>query len=139
MRSSHFSLNFPVIESSNIGKARDKVDPHCEGYVWVPVLWSFDKFREVEVFSYLDIPCLKSHGNGFGCREAENGHGCRFKEMEPMLDEGDVHGQPTSCCGTVKNSPDCLLDQNGPCEIACMWLIDMRNMNDVWRIKLLLL
>ena len=37
---------------------------------------------------------------------------------------------------TVKNSPDYLLDQNGPCETACMWLLDMRNLNDVWRIKL---
>ena len=30
------------------------------------------------------------------------------------------------------------LDQNGPCQIACMQLFDMRSMNDVWRIKLLL-
>ena len=61
------------------------------------------------------------------------------KEVEPMLDEGVVHGQPMYCYGTVKNSSDCLLDQNGPCEIACMWLLDMRGMNDVGRIKLLLL
>ena len=27
------------------------------------------------------------------------------KEVEPMLDEGAVHGQPTYCYGTVK-SPD---------------------------------
>ena len=32
------------------------------------------------------------------------------KEVEPMLDEGAVHGQPTYCFGTVKNSSDCLLD-----------------------------
>ena len=25
-----------------------------------------------------------------------------LKEMEPMLDEGAVHGQPTYCLGTVK-------------------------------------
>ena len=25
-----------------------------------------------------------------------------FKEVEPMLDEGAVHGQPTYCLGTVK-------------------------------------
>ena len=30
------------------------------------------------------------------------------------------------------------LDQNGPCEFACMRLFDMRSMNDVWIIKLLL-
>ena len=26
------------------------------------------------------------------------------KEVEPMLDEGAVHGQPTYCSGTVKKS-----------------------------------
>ena len=26
------------------------------------------------------------------------------KEVEPMLDEGAVHGQPTCCFGTVKKS-----------------------------------
>ena len=40
------------------------------------------------------------------------------KEVEQMLDEGVVHGQPTYCCGTVKNSLDCLLDRNCPCEFA---------------------
>ena len=32
------------------------------------------------------------------------------KEVEPMLDERVIHGQPTVKFGTVKNSPDCLLD-----------------------------
>ena len=59
--------------------------------------------------------------------------------MEPMLDEGAILGHPMYYFGTFKNSSDCLLNQNGPCEIACMWLLDMRSMNDVWRIKLLLL
>ena len=27
-----------------------------------------------------------------------------FKEVEPMIDEGVVHGQPTYCSGTVKKS-----------------------------------
>ena len=26
------------------------------------------------------------------------------KEVEPMLDEGVVHGQPTNCFGTIKQS-----------------------------------
>ena len=72
----------------------------------------FRKLREVGVFFYLDILCLKSHDNGFGCCEAGNNHGFRFQEVEPMLDEGAAHGQPTYWFGTVKNSPDCLLDQD---------------------------
>ena len=44
-RSSHFSLDFPAIGSSNLGKARGKVDSHCKGYVWVQGLWSFDNSR----------------------------------------------------------------------------------------------
>ena len=48
----------------------------------------FRKLREVEVFFYLDILCLKSHENGFGCCKAENGHGFWVQELEPMLDEG---------------------------------------------------
>ena len=52
----------------------------------------FRQLREVGVFFYLDILCLKSHENGFGCCEAENCHGFRFQEVEPMLDEGAVLG-----------------------------------------------
>ena len=73
-----FSLDFSAIGPSNPCKARGKVDPHCEGYAWVPGLWSFDKLGEVWVFSYLDILCLKIHENGFGCCENGNGHGFRF-------------------------------------------------------------
>ena len=40
------------------------------------------------------------------------------KEVEPRLDEGAVYGQPTYCFGTVKNSPDCLLDRNCLCEFS---------------------
>ena len=72
--------------------------------MWVPVLWSFDKLREVGVFFYLDIPYLKTHENGFGCCEARNGHGFRFQEMELILDEEAVHGHPTYYSGTVKKS-----------------------------------
>ena len=45
------------------------------------------------------------------------------KEVEPMIDEGAVHGQPTYRFGIVKNRPNYLLDQIGPCEIACMWCL----------------
>ena len=69
----------------------------------------FRQLREVGVFFYLDILCLKSHENGFGCCEARNGHGFRFQEVEPMLDEGAILGQPKDWFGTVKNSPDLLV------------------------------
>ena len=64
MRSSHFSLDFSAISPSNPDGIRGKVDPHCKGYAWVPILWSFDKIREVEVFSYLVYSLAKSHFNG---------------------------------------------------------------------------
>ena len=70
VRSSHFSLDFPVIGPSNPDETRGEVDPHCKSYVWVPVLWSFDKLREVGVFSYLFYSLAKSHFNGWGCLEA---------------------------------------------------------------------
>ena len=50
----------------------------------------FRQLRDVGVFLYLAISYLKSYENGFGCCEAENGHGFRFQEVEPMLDEGAV-------------------------------------------------
>ena len=78
-RVSNFSLDFPKIGPTVSGETRSKVDPHYKSYAWVPVLLSFDKLREVGVFSYLDIPCLKGHENGFGCCEAGNGHGFRFQ------------------------------------------------------------
>ena len=65
-RCSNFSLNFLTIGPSNPGEPRSKVAPHGKSYAWTPILWSFDKLREEGVFSYLDIPCLKRHDNGFG-------------------------------------------------------------------------
>ena len=41
-RKSNFSLNFPAIELSNFGEARRKVALRDKGYVWTPILWSFD-------------------------------------------------------------------------------------------------
>ena len=50
----------------------------------------------------------------FECGWVGNGHGFRFQKVEPMLGERAVHGQPTSCLGTVKNNPDLLdLTENG--------------------------
>ena len=79
-RFSTLSLDFSAIGSSNPGEAKGKVDPHDKGYAWITTLGSFEKLREVGVFSYLDIICLKSHENGFGCCEAGNGHAFRFQE-----------------------------------------------------------
>ena len=61
---STFSLNFLVIEPSNSGDARSKVAPHGKGYLWAPVLWSFDKLRKIRVFSYLVYFRFKSLVNG---------------------------------------------------------------------------
>ena len=35
-------------------------------------------------------------------------------KVEPMLDEGAAHGKPTDWFGTIKNSSDCLLNQDSP-------------------------
>ena len=44
-RVSTLSLDFPVIGPVNSGEVRSKVGLRCKGYVWVPILWSFDNFR----------------------------------------------------------------------------------------------
>ena len=80
----------------------------------MPEVWTFDKLREVGVFSYLDIPCLKRHDNGFRCCEAGNGHGFDSKEVELMLDEGAVH----AVLGLLRTIRIWLLDQNCPCVFA---------------------
>ena len=38
----------------------------------------------------------------------------RFYKVEPMFGERAAHRQPTSWFGTVKNTLDCLLDQDCP-------------------------
>ena len=67
---STFSVGFPAIDPLNSDEISSKVDPHCKSYAWVPVLWSFDKLREVGVFSYLIYSLAKSHFNGWGYLEA---------------------------------------------------------------------
>ena len=61
---SNFSLDFSAIGPTVSSKTRSKVDPHYKSYTWVPVLWSFDKFREVGVFFYLIYSLAKNHSNG---------------------------------------------------------------------------
>ena len=111
-----------MIGSSNSGETRGKVDPYYKSYAWVPEVWSFNKLQEVGVFSYLDIPCLKRHDNGFRCYEVGNGHGFGSKEVELMLDERVVHGQPTYCLGTVKNSPNFLVGPKLSMCICFSWM-----------------
>ena len=53
VRSSHFFLDFPVIDLANSGEARSKVGPHYKSYAWVLVLGSFNKLREVGVLLLL--------------------------------------------------------------------------------------
>ena len=43
------------------------------------------------------------------------------KEVEPMIDEGDVHGQPTYCSGTVKKSG--LMDELKFIHVFCLHVI----------------
>ena len=61
-----------MIGQSVLVGARDKVDPRCESYAWVPETGSFDKLREVGVFSYSVYFRSKSHSNGTRCLGAEN-------------------------------------------------------------------
>ena len=53
--------------------------------MWTPILWSFDKLWKVGVFSYLVIPCLKSHEMVL---DVEMAMDFGSKEVEPMLDKG---------------------------------------------------
>ena len=69
-RGSTFSLDFLVIDPLNFDETRGKVDPQCRSYVWVPEVWSFEKLREVGVFSYLIYSLTKRHFNGWGYLEA---------------------------------------------------------------------
>ena len=85
---SNFFLNFSVIGPSDSSEPRDKVAPHSKSYAWIPVLWSFEKLREVGVFSYLVIPCLKSHEMILEAVRPEMAMGFDSKEVEPMLNEG---------------------------------------------------
>ena len=64
-RSSTFSLKFSAIRLSVSSEVRSKVVPHGKGYIWVPVLWSFDKLQEVGVFSYLIYPLFKCFVNAW--------------------------------------------------------------------------
>ena len=52
-RVSTLSLEFPVIGLENAGEVRSKVGPRCKSYLWVPVLGSFEKIREVGVLLLL--------------------------------------------------------------------------------------
>ena len=63
-RGSTFSLNFWVIGSSSSSGARGKALPRKERFATRPELRSFDKLREVGVFSYLVYSLAKSHPNG---------------------------------------------------------------------------
>ena len=48
----------------------------------------FRQLWEVGVFSYLAIPCLKSHEMALDVVRREMAMGFDSKEVEPMLDEG---------------------------------------------------
>ena len=61
----NFSLGFPALEPSDFFGPRSKVVLRSEGYAWAPVSGSFDKLREVGVFSYLIYPLFKCFVNAW--------------------------------------------------------------------------
>ena len=50
---SNFSLRSRTIVPSDFFEPRSKAVLRSEGFAWVSVLGSFDKFREIGVLSYL--------------------------------------------------------------------------------------
>ena len=66
----------------------------------------FQQLREVGVFSYLVISCLKSHENGFGSFEAGNGHEIWSQRKGTEYLVGTILGQSTAFCGTALCSPE---------------------------------
>ena len=91
----------------------------------------FRQLREVGVFFYLDILCLKSNENGFGCCEAGMAMDFGSKKVEPMLDEGVVHGQPTYCFGTAKKS-GLMVGLKFVHVFCCMLLLELNDLKCVW-------
>ena len=51
--------NFLAFGRSKFDSSRTKVGARSAIYVWTPKSWSFDKFREVEVLSYLSYTLFK--------------------------------------------------------------------------------
>ena len=124
-RESTLSLDFLAIDPSNPGEARGKVDPHYKGYTWVPGLWSFNKFREVGVFSYLDISYLKIHENGlFWSCEAENCHAFRFQGSgtEGLMRGLSLDG-PRLDMGLFCTVQNLFWTEIRPCVFSCMLLL----------------
>ena len=58
-----FSLGFRSIGPSDFFGPRSKVVLRSEGYAWAPVSGSFNKLRELGVFSYLIYPLFKCFVN----------------------------------------------------------------------------
>ena len=101
-------------------------------------MWSFEKLREVGVFFYLDILCLKIHENGFGCCEAGNGHGFRFQEVEPMLDEGgeaslDIPWTNLGLLKTVQIACWTEIVHMNLLELDSMILLKMNGLKCIWK------
>ena len=59
----------------------------------------FQQLREVGVFSYFVISCLKIHEMVLGVVRLEMAMGSRFHKVEPMLDES-VTPRPKKVYGT---------------------------------------
>ena len=58
-------------------------------------IMEFQQLWEVGIFSYLVISCLKIHEMVLGVVRPEMATDLGSKEVEPMIYEGAIHGQPT--------------------------------------------
>ena len=63
----------------------------------------FRQLREVWVFFYLDILCLKAMKMVLGVVKPEMAMDFGSKEVEPMLDEGAVMDSPCTVMGLLKS------------------------------------
>ena len=121
-RSSTFSLDFPAISPTNSDGARSKVGLRCKGYVWVQVLWSFEKLREVGVFSYSVYFRFESLVNGLGVVRPEMAMDFGSIKWNRCLVSGLPTDNPLLYLGLLKIVPICVLDRKCPCVICKIFL-----------------
>ena len=74
-----FSLDFSGDRFGKLWRCKKQGWSTLQGLHVGTGIVEFRQLREVWVFSYLNIPYLKGHENGFGYYEAGNGYGFRFQ------------------------------------------------------------
>ena len=78
----------------------------------------FLQLREVGVFFYLDILCLKSHEMVLGVVRPEMAMDSGFKKWNRCLMRGSSLDSPQTGLGRLKTALIFLLDRNCPCEFV---------------------